>query len=262
MEEQAEVTPSNQSVPIAGADTDSLTGSSGEAPAVVNVGTADTDTPNILQVTGQGEVSVPTTLAQVQLGVQVQEPTAAEVQAEVAELSTAVVDVLEDLGAQELQTIDIQVNPVYSYENDTQNLTGFEGRNIIQFELPTEQAGAAIDAAIQAGANVVQSINFTAEETALEQAQLEALSEAVQDAQTQADAVLDSLDLVPGEIVNIDINPAEIQDPSPLLFTERSVAFDATTPILGGPQTVQANVSLDISYFPDSAGTLDTATGF
>ena len=215
-----------------------------------------------MQVTGTGEVTVPTTLAQVQLGVQVQEETATEVTEELAQLSTAVVDVLQDLGAQELQTTSIKLNPVLSFEDDTQRLTGFEGRNILEFQLPTEQAGAAIDAAITAGANIVQSISFTASETALQQARIEALGEAVTSAQTEAGVVLNSLDLVPGEIVNIDINAADIISPSPLLFGTRVEALDATTPILGGPLTVQANVSLDIVYFPEGSGTLDTATVF
>lgn len=220
------------------------------------------DTLNILEVTGQGNVTVPTTLAQVQLGVQVQEETATEVTEELAQLSTAVVDVLQDIGAEDLQTTSIQVNPVFSFEDNTQRLTGFEGRNILEFQLPTEQAGTAIDAAIAAGANIVQSISFTASDTALQQARLDALSGAVIDAQTQADAVLNSLDLVAGEIVNIDINAADTISPPPLLFGARTEALDATTPIIGGPQTVQASVSLDIVYFPESSGTLDTATVF
>lgn len=219
-----------------------------------------TDTPTILEVTGQGEVSVPTTLTQVQLGVQVQGETATEVQEELAQSSTAVVDVLQELGAQELQTTSIQLSPVYSFANDTQTLTGFQGSNILQFELPTEQAGAAIDAAIQAGANTVQSINFTASDEALEQARLDALTEAVQNAQTQAGAVLDSLNLVAGDIIDIDINSADNISPSPVLFDLQAEAFAASTPIIGGPQTVTASVSLDILY--SSADTFDTAAGF
>ncbi|MBC6433613.1 DUF541 domain-containing protein [Nostoc sp. HG1] len=50
----------------------------------------------ILEVTGQGEVTVPTTLTEVQLGIQVQGKTSTEVQEEVAKRSAAVVDVLQD----------------------------------------------------------------------------------------------------------------------------------------------------------------------
>lgn len=271
MEELAAVTPLNNPILTSGADTESLTGLSGEAPVPVNfsndtltggTSTADTDTRRILEVTGTGEVSVPTSQTQVELGIQVQAQTATEVTEELAQSSTAVVDVLQDLGAQELQTTSIQLNPVYSFEDDVQTLTGFEGRNILEFQLPTDQAGAAIDAAITAGANLVQGISFIASENALQQARKEALTEAVQDAQAQAEVVLSSLQLAPGEIIKIEIGAADISTPSPLLFDRTSAeGLAATTPILGGPQTVDATVSLDILYFPDTADTLAPATG-
>ena len=270
MEQLTAVIPLNNSVVNSGADTAPLTSSSGQSPVIVNFGNdilnggkspANIDNRRILEVTGQGEVSVPTTITEVELGIQVQKPTASEVQQEVAQRSTAVVDVLQKLGAQKLQTTQIQLNPVYSSQNDTQTLTGFEGRNTLQFQLPTNQAGSAIDTAIQAGANLVQSISFTASDTALQQARLVAISEAVQDAQTQANVVFNTLQLAPGEIIDIDINAANIPTPSPLPFNGFAAqAVGAITPILGGPQTVQASVSLDILYSSKPATTLNTAS--
>ncbi|MEL7246451.1 MAG: SIMPL domain-containing protein [Cyanobacteria bacterium J06573_2] len=84
---------------------------------------------NILQVTSKGEVTVPTSITTVNLGIQVQAPTAAEVQQQVAEQTTNVIDVLENLEVQELQTTSVRLFPTYSFENDTRILTGFEGRN-------------------------------------------------------------------------------------------------------------------------------------
>ncbi|MHC5939584.1 SIMPL domain-containing protein, partial [Nostoc sp.] len=165
-------------------------------------------------VTGQGEVTVPTTLTEVQLGIQVDGKTATEVQEKTAQRSTAVVDVLQKLGAQQLQTTSIQLNPVY---NDTQTLTGFTELNTLQFELPTARAGAAIDTAIQAGANLIQNISFTPSDQALQQARLQVLSEAVKDAQAQAGAVFNTLKLTPGKIIDININSADNPSPSPLV---------------------------------------------
>lgn len=211
------------------------------------------DAPRILQVTSQGEVTVSTSIATVELGIQVQAPTAAEVQAELAQSAASVVDVLENLDVQDLETTSIQLNPVFSFENDTQSIVGFEGRNTLQFELPTDEAGAAIDAAIEAGANLVESISFSASDATLQEARLQALNEAVEDAQTQAETVLDALGLVPGEIVGIEILSVNEIEPIPLL--DVSERFDATTPILGGDQTVEAAVALNILYFPASDST-------
>ncbi|MBN3940255.1 SIMPL domain-containing protein [Nostoc sp. NMS9] len=244
--------------------TDNLTGVRNLGLAIVDplIGSTTPKTAQILEVTGQGEVSVATTLTEVELGIKVEGKTATEVQQAAAQRSTAVVDVLRNLGAQELQTTSIQLNPVYSYENNTQTLTGFEGLNTLQFELPTNQAGAAIDKAIQAGANLIENISFTASDEALQQARLQVLSEAVKDAQAQAQAVFSTLKLTPGEIISIDINSDDNPRPSPLLSNltaDRAFATAATTPIIGGPQTIKASVSLDIGYSPNSAGTVDLA---
>ncbi|MCC5645745.1 SIMPL domain-containing protein [Nostoc sp. CHAB 5824] len=246
------------------ADTDNLTGGIKQALVIIPplTGGTNPNTAQILEVTGQGEVTVPTTLTEVQLGIQVEGKTATEVQKEVAQRSTAVVDVLQNLGAQELQTTSIQLNPVYKYQDGTQTLTGFRGINTLQFELPTDRSGAAIDTAIQAGANLIQNINFTASDEALQQARLQVLSEAVKDAQAQAEAVFSTLQLTPGKIIDIDINSAGNPTPSPLVFeagTRAAFAADTTTPIIGSPQTIEASVSLDIDYSPNSAGTLASA---
>ncbi|BDI18903.1 hypothetical protein ANSO36C_47050 [Nostoc cf. commune SO-36] len=240
--------------------TDNLIGGSQQALVIINslTGSTNPKPSQILEVTGRGEVTVATTLTEVQLGIQVQGKTATEVQEEVARRSTAVVDVLQNLGAQELQTTSIQLNPVFSFADGTQTLTGFEGLNTLQFELPTDQSGAAIDTAIQAGANVIQNISFTASDEALQQARLQVLSEAVKDAQAQAQAVFSTLKLTPGEIIDIDINSSDNFSPSPLVFNvDRAFAAGATTPIIGGLQSVEASVSLDILYYP-TAITLDS----
>ena len=245
--------------------TDNLTGAIKHALGIIDplTGSTNPNTAEILEVTGRGKVSVPTTLTEVQLGIQVEGKTATEVQEEVAQRSTAVVDVLQKLGAQELQTTSIQLNPVYKYDKDgNQTLTGFEGLNTLQFELPTDRAGAAIDTAIQAGANTIQNISFTASDEALQQARLQVLSEAAKDAQAQAQAVFSTLQLTPGKIIDIDINSASNPSPSPLVFNlaaDKAFATGSTTPIIGGTQTIEASVSLDIAYSPTPAGTLDLA---
>ena len=204
---------------------------------------------NILQVTSIGVVTVPTSISTVELGIQVEAATAAEAQQQVAEQTTSVVDVLENLDVEELQTTSVGLFPVYSFEDDTRTLTGFEGRNTLSFELPNEEAGAAIDAAIEAGANLVQNISFSASDEALGLARLQALQQAVAQAQIEAQTVFNTLDLVSEEIVGIEILSIGASNPipQPLQF-EASLARDATTPIIGSNQTVEATVALNILY--------------
>ena len=213
----------------------------------INLTNAD-DVNNILEVTGKGEVTVPTSISTVEMGIQVEGSTAAEVQQQVAQQTTSVVDVLENLEVQELQTTSVQLFPIYSFENDTRELTGFEARNTLSFELPNESAGAAIDAAIEAGANLVQNICFSASDEDLQQARLQALKQAIEQAQTEAATVLDALDLVSEEIIGIEILSVGQSNPIPQPLQFEATAQRDITPILGSDQIVQASVALEILY--------------
>ncbi|WP_228060659.1 MULTISPECIES: SIMPL domain-containing protein [unclassified Coleofasciculus] len=202
-----------------------------------------------LTVTGQGVERIPTTTAQVQLGVEVQGKTAAGVQQEVARRSAAVVELLRSQNVEQLQTRGIQLNPVYNYEDNVQRLVGYSGSNIVSFRVPTEQAGTLLDDAVEAGASRIDGISFTAPDNAIAAAQKEALQEATQDAQQQADAVLSVLNLTRQDVVSIQVNGATPPPPTPLLLDRSaSNAEFAKTPVIGGEQEVQASVTLEISY--------------
>lgn len=207
------------------------------------------DTPNILEVTGRGIVSLDTDIAQVSLGIELEAATAGEVQQEIAQSSSAVVDLLNQLEVDELQTVSISLRPRREFDNSgNSTVVGFTGRNVLQFEVPVEEAGETIDAAVQAGANLVENISFVASDNELNQARLDAIRIAAQDAQTQADSLLDVLNLTPLEIVDIDI--INVNNPAPRSFSAglELAQFDVATPIIGGTQEISASVALDISY--------------
>lgn len=238
--------------------TDPLTGVSFTEPLVdnfnsdlttENVTPTQTDTSRILEVTGQGIVSVDTDIAQIQIGVEIEGDTASEVQQEVAQSLSTVVEQLNQLEVDELETISISLQPRREFDNQgNSTVVGFTGRNVLQFEVGTDIAGETIDAAIDAGANTIQNINFVATEEELSQARLDAIKLAAQDAQSQADPLFELLNLTPLEIVDIDV--IGVNSPSPRSFSPalEVAAFDASTPIIGGTQDVIAEVALDISY--------------
>lgn len=203
-----------------------------------------------LTVNGQGRVSVPTTKAQVRLGVDVEGSDAAAVQREVAQRSATVVELLRSRNVENLETTGIQLNPRYSYDNGRQQLVGYNGSNTVSFQLPTEAVGALLDEAVNAGANQIRGISFIAEDSVLETARQQALRQAVSDAQTQASTVLGSLNLTAQDVVSIQINGAN--PPMPVPMAQRSeyglAQADAVTPVMGGEQTVNASVTLQIRY--------------
>ncbi|MBD1831714.1 SIMPL domain-containing protein [Cyanobacteria bacterium FACHB-472] len=204
-----------------------------------------------LTVSGRGVENIPTTLTQVRLGVEVQGKVAADVQQEAARRSAAVVELLKSRNVEKLETTGISLNPIYSYENNVQRLTGYSATNIVSFRIDTQKAGTLLDEAVKAGATRIDGISFVADDSAIASAQKQALREATQDAQAQADAVLSSLNLTRKEIVNIQVNGAVVPPPRPLPIADmamRSESLAKTAPVIGGEQEVEASVTLQISY--------------
>lgn len=205
-----------------------------------------------LSVTGRGVETVQTTKAEVRLGVEAQGKTAQAVQQEVARRSAAVVALLKSRQVERLETTGISLNPTYSYQdNRPPQLTGFTASNIVSFRVATDQAGPLLDQAVQAGATRIDGLSFIAADEATNKAQQQALREAVQDAQAQANAVLAALGFRPRQVVSIQVNGATVSPPPPRPLAaeaDRASQLAAKTPIIGGEQDVEASVTLQISY--------------
>lgn len=203
-----------------------------------------------LTVTGQGRQTTAATLAQVDLGVEIQGRTAEEVQQQVAQRADAVVKLLQSRNVDKLQTTGIRLNPRYDYNNGRSDLVGYVGSNTVSFQVAADQAGPLLDEAVQAGATQIQNISFVATDAAIADAQQAALRAAVADAQRQANTVLSTLNLGPQEIVSIQINGANAPMPMPLPARARlaNAEADVSTPVVSGEQTVEASVTLQIRY--------------
>lgn len=202
-----------------------------------------------LTVTGRGVEAIPTTQTQVRLGVEVQGKTAAEVQQEAARRSSAVVELLRSRQVEKLETAGITLNPIYNYETKpSPQITGYTATNTVTFRINTQSAGTLLDDAVNAGATRIDGVSFVAAESAIESARKQALKKATQDAQAQADAVLNALNFKRGEILSIQVNGASAPPPVYQQFRARALAAEATTPVVGGEQQIQASVTLQISY--------------
>ena len=204
-----------------------------------------------ITVTGRGVESIPTTLTQVQLGVEVQGKTAQEVQQDAAKRSSSVVTLLKSRNVEKLQTTGISLNPTYSYTNNVQRLTGYTATNSVSFRVSTERSGNILDEAVNAGATRIDSVSFVASDEALSMALQQALKKATQDAQKQADTVLSTLGLKAQQVLSIQVNNASA--PPPRIYQSNFAKLDrsaasAPTPVVGGEQQVDAAVTLEIGY--------------
>lgn len=203
----------------------------------------------VLTVTGQGEEQIATTLAQVNLGVEIEAETAEAAQQEAAQRSSAVVELLRDRNVEQLQTTGIRLNPQYRSVDDTRAITSYVATNTVSFEVPIDAVGSLLDDAVTAGATRIQDVSFRASDAAVVAARDTALRNAVEDAQAQAQSVLSALNFTADEIVSIQINgavpPTPIPQPRQAQFAD---AVAASTPVVGGEQTVTATVTLQIRY--------------
>ena len=205
-----------------------------------------------LTASGRGIVMIPTTLSQIRLAIEVQAKTPKNAQQEAARRSTRVMNYLKTQQLEKLQTTGINLNPSYTYpSNGNPQITGYTATNSISFRVTTDRAGAILDAAVKNGATRIDGVSFVASEQAISTAQIQALKQATQDAQRQADAVLESLNLKRKEIIGIKIdstsNPAPIPVAAEMMRAKLADAAP-TTPVVGGEQQVEAGVTMDISY--------------
>jgi uncharacterized protein len=205
-----------------------------------------------LTASGRGIVTIPTTLSQIRLAIEVSAKTPTQAQQEAARRSTRVINYLKTQQIDKLQTTAINLNPTYTYpSNGKPQLTGYTATNSISFRVTTDRAGTILDTAVKNGATRIDGVNFVASEQAISTAQLQALKQATQDAERQADAVLATLNLKRKEVIGIQINSASTPPPVPLAQEAISTRVSApapTTPVVGGEQQVEAMVTLDIGY--------------
>ena len=204
-----------------------------------------------LTASGRGIVTIPTTLSQIRLAIEASGKTPNIAQQEAARRSTQVMNYLKSQQVEKLQTTGINLNPTYTYpSNSKPQIVGYTATNSISFRVTTDRAGKILDAAVQSGASRIDGVSFIASERAISTAQIQALKQATQDAQRQADAVLETLNLKRREVIGIQINSNSSPTPIPVAAEMfRSKAADAaTTPVVGGEQLVEAAVTLDIGY--------------
>ena len=206
----------------------------------------------ILAVTGRGVEKIEATLAQVNLGIEARGEVAAEVQQEVASKSSAVVDLLRARNVEQLTTTGIRLN---YYERMNQGVTKYAAINTVNFLVPIDDVGVLLDETVKVGASRVDGVNFTATEEAISGAKQQALRKATIDAKNKAEVVLNTLDFRLGEIVTIEVDEARVGELQSSIFhgqlgraSSRNMEESFEMPVVGGELTVNASVTLQISY--------------
>jgi uncharacterized protein len=198
-----------------------------------------------INVSGQGKISVAPDIAFLQFGVQTQDKSVNQAQAENAEALQKVYAALEKehINKEDIQTISYSVNPIYTWDQNKQVFQGYQVEHILRIaDRDLADIGQLLDLVAQSGANRIDNIQYDTEKRA--QYELKALDLAMDDADQKADYLAKKIGKPIQSIVNIHENDG----PSGPIFIPyaKSMADSTQTQIAAGEITISASV--DVSY--------------
>ena len=228
-------------VPVAGV---AQSGQAGVIPAV----------PALL-TSGQGEAKVAPDRASLLVNVQTRGVTAASAASENAQKTRAVLDALAKLGLprEQLGTEGYTVYPELRYEKDgsSPKVTGYVVTNTVKAETHrVEQAGTMIDAALGAGANMINSLSFYA--ASIDAPRREAITSAVMSARADAEVMARAAGGSLGTLLEMStqgptVPPRPMYD---LAMVRSKIAQAEPTPVNPGLQSVTVFVSARWQFVP------------
>jgi uncharacterized protein YggE len=206
--------------------------------------------PAAISVTGEGRVSVPPDLAEIDGGVTSEAKTAREASDANNAAMGKVLLALKGAGLAEkdFQTSRLSLQPQYA--NQTRPgpnvVVGYRASNRVTIRLrDVSKVAGIIDTLVGAGANEIGGINFTVSEASklLDDARTEAMADARRKAEIYAKAAGVAL----GAPISIS---EEGGGPSPMPFRKMSGGMAAGAPVAQGEETLQVSVSVSWAIKP------------
>ena len=201
----------------------------------------------MLVTSGQGEAKVTPDRASVLVNVQTRGMTAAAAAAENAQRTRAVMDAIMKLGIpkDQLSTEGYTVYPELRYDREggAPRVTGYVVTNTVRAEThKPEQAGAIVDAALAAGANLITSLSFYASN--IDEPRRQAIAIAVSNARADAEAMARAAGGSVGALLELSTQGPTIP-PRPMFdMAVRGKTMQAeATPVSPGLQTVSVFVN-------------------
>jgi hypothetical protein len=212
-----------------------------------------TNTNNALSLTGTASTIVKPDKVTVSLGVETTNKTADAALAANSKIMNKVIDALKATGVKdnETSTSSFSISPNYNYSQQSSTasrITGFTVSNAIQIESTNiNNTSKWIDAAIAAGANTVDRIDFALSDKKLEETKNSLIKQAMQDARAKADIVASAAGVRVAGIRSINLNELAIQPPpAPIPLAKQSLATSEArpTPIISGQEKVTTNIGI------------------
>ncbi len=143
-----------------------------------------------LKVNGSAKITIEPDRATLSLGYTCEDAVSATAQKMAAEASAAILQAIQAAGVAEedIATTSLNTSPVYDYNDGKPTLTGYQVTHMLSVTVSDiTKVGEVLDAALNGGANVANGITYSSSKE--EDAYLQALAQAVQNAMAKADAL-------------------------------------------------------------------------
>jgi len=209
-----------------------------------------------LVASGQGEAKVNPDRASILVNVQTRALTAAAAGADNAQRTKAVLDALAKLGLpkEQLSTEGYSVYPEMAYDKNggTPRVAGYVVTNTVKAETrrPAE-VGTMVDAALSAGANMINSLSFYA--SSIEEPRRQAISLAVANARADAEAMARAAGGSLGDLIELTTQGATVP-PRPMYelsaMRKGVAAMAEPTPVNPEQQTINVFVVSRWRFIP------------
>ena len=204
---------------------------------------------------GQGETKITPDRARLEVSVQTRAATAADAGTQNARKQQSVLDALRKIGftSEQLSTVNYNLYPEMQYDRNGQSprVIGYNATNTVRVEVrDVGMIGKAIDASLEAGANMISSLSFYSSNS--DAARRSALASAVARARSDADAMAAAAGGSVGPLIEISTNDFA----PPVIYNRANLMSDASakvgnmTPIEPGEQTVSAVVNARWAFIP------------
>ncbi|MBS4219645.1 SIMPL domain-containing protein [Bacillus sp. FJAT-49711] len=204
---------------------------------------------DIIQVIGEGKVSIQPDYANVTLGASTENKVLQLAQEENTVIITAIKKALSQIGItdKQMRTIDYSIYPQYDFINGKQEFRTYKVDHLLQISIHhIESTGLVVDTAVRHGANTISDVKF--EISNYNQYYKEALSLAVVNAHEKAETIAGTLKV---HLVKIPIliteNAKHPGGPIPLEATA-FVKSTATTPIQSGTMDIMSTITATFEY--------------
>jgi uncharacterized protein YggE len=208
-----------------------------------------------IRVTGDAHVTAKPDRVQIDIGVSTRAAASQDAASQNARQVDAVLTAVRKAGGPTavLKTVGYWLNPNYRFHPNggEPTIEGYTAQNVVQVTLDDlARIGSVIDAATQAGANHVQSIQFTLRDQ--EQVRAEALREAVTRARAQADVLAAALGLKVVRVLSVEESSPRVMPVRVFSGMTRAAAAEQApaTPVEAGTLEVTANVTLAVEVSP------------